>query len=328
MSDNPRVSIIIPVYNKEAFIERCLLSVIHQSYPNIECLIVDDCGQDDSIPRAHQITDSHKGNFVFRYVSHDVNRGLSVARNSGTKEAKGDYIFYLDADDEIPENSIELLVARVRKYPNVDIVQGNMKRIPEGNDFYELARFGLPESYNDNESIRARFYDVRKSFPQNACNKLIRREFILNNNLWFKEGLIHEDVHWMSQVIKYCDSMTFEYEYTYCRYVNPNSIMTSLDSETSAYYWGLLLEDVANNFDDIDFYRQFRRYLRNLNRLYPEYPRVTSLKAAHRVFVRKALQHKMLYIALVLMFSRVISFFPLGRRIGRHLSNRWIYRNG
>lgn len=321
-----KVSIIIPVYNKSDYIERCINSVINQTYQDIECLIVDDCGQDDSILKAHCITDSYNGNVSFIYVTHEKNRGVSAARNSGTEVATGDYIFYLDADDELPLDSIELLMAKVLAYPGIDIVQGNMKRIPAGDDCYELNRFGFPEIYTDNASIRARFYDVWKTFPINPVNKLIRNRFIIDNALFFLEGIIHEDEHWMSKVIKYCSSMVFEYDYTYYRYIIPNSIMTSTDNEKSGYNWGILLYDIACNFEEKDFLLQFRRYLKDWVKWYYKVPYISSLRKAQRQFMKEAIKHHMFYIAFVIFLGGFLSWFEFGKKVGRHLANLWIYR--
>ena len=325
-SENYKVTIIIPVYNKSNYIERCINSVINQTYRNIECLIIDDASIDDSIEKAHSITDKYDGQIVFCYITHEKNRGISVARNSGITNANGDFIFYLDADDELSFNCIELLIDKVLLYPNIDIVQGNTKRIPAGNNYYELRRFGFPEIYSNNESIRERFYDVWKDFPINVTNKLTRTEFIRKNCLYFLEGIIHEDEHWMSKAIKVCNSMVFEYEYTYFHYIVSNSIMTSTSIKKSAHSWGVLLCDIINHFEEKDFVRQFKRYLRDFARWYSLAPYVLSMKTAHRAFQKQAFSHGMYYITLILFISRLISFSEFGRKVGRHLTKLWIYR--
>lgn len=319
------VSIIIPVYNKEKYIERCLNSVINQTYDHIECIIVDDTSTDNSIEKAHKITDNYKGNLSFTYIIHKKNKGVSAARNSGTKAAKGDYLFYLDADDEIAPDCISKLVNEVYKKPLVDIVQGNTESIPSNNN-YELSRYGFPNYYDSNYAIRLRFYDVRKRFPINVWNKLIRTDFIINNNLFFYEGVIHEDELWTAKMVKYCESMTFIYDYTYYRYYVPNSIMTSTNHIKSGYNWGIILCDLADHFDEVYFFYEYKRYLRDLTLWFYRAHSVKTIKKAHRSFTRIAMVHRMYYIAFVLYLSRLISFFPYGRRFGKHLTNLWIYK--
>ena len=94
------VSIIIPVYNVEQYIESCLLSVINQNYKgDIECVIVNDCTPDQSMVVVHKILSDYDGNILFKIVDHKENRGLSASRNSGVRVATGDYLYFLDSDD-------------------------------------------------------------------------------------------------------------------------------------------------------------------------------------------------------------------------------------
>ena len=89
-----RLSIIIPVYNVEPYIEDCLRSVMRQTYQGaMECLIVDDCGTDDSMAIAERTIATYEGPIVFQVLHHERNRGLSAARNTGTLAAKGDYLY-------------------------------------------------------------------------------------------------------------------------------------------------------------------------------------------------------------------------------------------
>ena len=93
------VTIVIPVYQVSEYVERCVCSVMAQSYPYLECIIVDDATQDDSIVKCEQLIAAYKGPIRFRILHHGQNRGLSAARNTGTKVATGDYLYYLDSDD-------------------------------------------------------------------------------------------------------------------------------------------------------------------------------------------------------------------------------------
>ena len=108
-----RISIIVPIYNVEPYIERCLRSVMIQTYSNIECILVDDCTLDNSMKICDCLLGNYIGPIEFKVLHHDHNRGLSAARNTGTDAATGEYIFYLDSDDEITPDSISLMVAEV-----------------------------------------------------------------------------------------------------------------------------------------------------------------------------------------------------------------------
>lgn len=105
------VSIIIPVYNVEPYVERCIESVLCQRYRELEVIIVDDCTSDHSIELIRKcINCSDSKGLVFKFLKHDKNRGISAARNTGIRAATGDYIFLMDSDDRISENCISLLV--------------------------------------------------------------------------------------------------------------------------------------------------------------------------------------------------------------------------
>jgi len=109
----PSISIIIPVYNVEPYIAECVESVMRQTYTGpMECIIVDDCGTDKSIEIVKQLITEYKGPIDFRIQHHEHNRGLAVARNTDTDAATGDYIYYLDSDDWVEPNIVELLVTK------------------------------------------------------------------------------------------------------------------------------------------------------------------------------------------------------------------------
>ena len=120
-----KVSVLIPVYNVAPYIERCLQSVVDQTYTDIECILVDDCGSDNSIELAQNFINNYKGNIKFSILHHDKNKGQSAARNTALKYAKGEYVYFLDSDDAITSDCIEILMSLATKYPNAVFAQGN-----------------------------------------------------------------------------------------------------------------------------------------------------------------------------------------------------------
>ena len=121
------LSIIIPVYNVEAYIEECLASVVAQSdaKANIECIIVDDCSPDGSMDIVRRFVENYQGAVQFRTLRHEVNRGISAARNTGVEAATGDYVFFIDSDDYLMEHGLKTLVDGLLANPDADVVQGN-----------------------------------------------------------------------------------------------------------------------------------------------------------------------------------------------------------
>ncbi|MDR0682136.1 MAG: glycosyltransferase [Dysgonamonadaceae bacterium] len=248
-----KISIIIPVYNVAKYIIRCLDSVINQTYPNIECILVDDCGQDDSIALAEQRIKEYSGTIEFKILHHEHNRGLSVARNTGTMDATGEYIYYLDSDDEIIPHCIETLVALVEKYPGVEMVQGNTQTIPEPlpeSDWRNIAYRHYPEYVDDNLWVRAHF-EGRNDIPMNAWNKLIKRNFIFENKYFFKEGIIHEDELWMFYIVKRLKTVAFTIEYTYIHYIIDGSIIRSKDPYPSINSWYFILNEIFSSNNNL-----------------------------------------------------------------------------
>lgn len=179
------ISVIIPVYNVAPFVENCLKSVVNQNFENLEIIIVDDCGSDESMDIVRQFTSSHTGNFIF--LKHEKNRGLSAARNTGVEHAKGDYVFFLDSDDELIENAIPTFVAYLQKYGGVDFLIGNY--IVEGPFKYKPL-LSSPILLEKSEILKSY---LSGDWYVMACGKLINRDFFVRNSLWFEVGRLHED---------------------------------------------------------------------------------------------------------------------------------------
>lgn len=195
---------------------------------------------------AESLIRNYKGIIKFSLIKHEQNGGLSVARNTGIKDSNGEYIYFLDSDDEITENCISSLIALVEKYPGVDIVQGNVCQYPkEENDRYEL-KGKLPEFISGNKKIK-KIHSMH--LPVNAWNKLISNKFITNNNLFFKPGIIHEDFHWLFFMIKSVKSFAFTDEYCYIRYILPDSIMRNPNLLPSISSYLTIAEDMLSNLD-------------------------------------------------------------------------------
>jgi len=259
----PLISVIIPIYNVEKYIVRCLSSVIHQTFKgDIECIVVDDCGIDNSFSIAKQFISEYNGNVSFRMIRHEHNRGLSAARNTGTLEATGEYIYYLDSDDELPLNALELMAAQVTSHRNIQIVQGLTYSEPMAYE-YELNYFRENQYVNSNEWIRKNYYTLGKRIPVNAVNKLINKDFIFSNNLFFKEGIIHEDTHWMFYVVKYLSSLAFVFEPTYIRYYNDGTIMSTQSIEREAANMKVIVNDWLQHLDEDSYLPQLRMTLIN-----------------------------------------------------------------
>lgn len=182
------VSIIIPIYNVEPYILDCLSSVYVQSYNDLEIILVDDCSPDNSMHIAETMIEQLKNKYQLQVVTHEINKGLSAARNSGVKVATGDYIYFLDSDDELTPECIGILVDLVNSSDQVvDFAVSGIQTIGSSCIYPVLSASCL----NSATEILTDFF--QKKWPVMAWNKLIRKSLFLEEKLWFEEGLLHED---------------------------------------------------------------------------------------------------------------------------------------
>ena len=224
-SDMLKVSIIIPVYNVALYIEDCLNSVLSQTYPNIECVIVDDCGQDNSMCIVKSLLAARSSHIEIRMITHKVNKGLSEARNSGIREATGDYLYFLDSDDYIAEDAIERMVDMVEKCA-VDFVVGNVETI--GDDSRQRYYLRMKSGYLfGNEKISYSYSESQ--WYMMAWNKMVSRSFLLKNDIFFVPNIYHEDEIWSFKLALLADSMAVCDSVTYFYRIRKNgSIMSGL----------------------------------------------------------------------------------------------------
>ncbi len=201
-------SIIIPVYNSSKYIVKCLESLLAQKNTDYEIIIVDDGSTDNSIDLIKQI----KSNKI-RIFSKE-NGGLSSARNYGIKQAKNEYVWFVDSDDYIEHNSLEILASIINE-EKYDIIY-----FPYYKDYGTKKILMLDENNKDN-------YNDNILINTSACTKIFKREFYINNAFSFPEGKIYEDLATIpfilscTKSIKYVDSPLYNYVY------RENSIMNS-----------------------------------------------------------------------------------------------------
>lgn len=245
----PSVSIIIPVFNVEPYVKECLNSVIRQTYNgNMECIVVDECGTDQSMAVVKEVIADYKGTISFKIIHHDHNRGLSAARNTGLDAATGDYIYFLDSDDWISQDCIEKLVAKTLENPSVEIVQGNTKVFPETIPFFLSKRYDVLHA-DTNDKARACFYR-KNQLPVTAWNKLIKHSFIIQHHLRFKEGLIYEDGLWTFHLLKYIINIFFVSDITYYYRIRQSSLTRTIDHKVSMQNQIANFREMLDNLTD------------------------------------------------------------------------------
>ena len=226
-----RVSIIIPIFKVEKYIKRCLESVVSQDYSDIECILVNDCSPDDSFSIAKDFVDNYTGHISFSLVSHNINKGLSEARNTGINQSKGNYIYFLDSDDAIPYDAISTLVKTAVDYNLPEIVYGRTIGVQLDGSHSEVDSPNL-KSFIGNENIL--LGNLNNEWTRIACNKLIRKDLFFIHKTYFEPGLLNEDELWSFEVSTYINSLIFCDKVTYLYYVgDSNSITRSRPSAKS-----------------------------------------------------------------------------------------------
>lgn len=224
--DKKHVSIIVPVYKVEKYIERFLMSVMEQTYDHsaMECILVDDCTPDYSMNMAKDIVNRENTDITFVFLKNQANLGPSVARNTGMAEARGKYILFLDSDDFIMPNCIQLLMEQTILHPDVDVVLGNFFHDKSGGGLKVKTNM-IPFFMDDQHHILSLY--LRDILPMTDCNVLIRRSLIKDNHLQFAIGLLQEDILWTFHLYRCTTQMAFVPEVTYQYCDNEGSIMNS-----------------------------------------------------------------------------------------------------
>jgi len=182
---NPLITVIIPVYKVEQYLEKCLDSVINQDYPYLEIILVDDGSPDSS----GKICDEYAKNDKRIIVIHKLNGGLSDARNVAIDLALGEYITFVDSDDFIEEDYISTLLNLAQKH-DVDITVSPFLYFKQRNEIKKNNTITKENVYTREEALKTMFYQA--DFDTNATSKLFKKE--LFEDVIFPKNLFYEDL--------------------------------------------------------------------------------------------------------------------------------------
>ncbi len=183
-----RLSIIVITYNVEDYIEDCLQSIVEQSNEYCEVIVVDDGSTDGTI----SIIEKFRKYGIDFYSKQ--NGGPSSARNYGINKAKGDYLMFVDGDDYICPDSIRIINESINKYKS-DIIQFKMSQY-YGKKKKTIQSVDLPDLKNSTVCDALRELNKKGLVSVSPCDKIVRRNLIIDNNAFFEENLLSEDVHW------------------------------------------------------------------------------------------------------------------------------------
>lgn len=206
-----KISFVIPVYKVEAYLRQCVESLTHQTYRDIEIILVDD-GSPDGSP---QLCDTLASEDSRIKVIHKENGGLSDARNAGLLAATGEYVVFVDGDDFwLDNNALQQLVDVVK--PELDFIGYNCSYYYPDSETYSawVAYDEVLEKPTD-KNTAMRTLVKSGTFPMSACLKLMKRSFLIDNKLFFKKGQIAEDIPWFINVLDATKKCCFVNQYIY-----------------------------------------------------------------------------------------------------------------
>lgn len=281
---------------------------MNQTYNDIECIIVDDATPDDSIVKCEQMIVAYDGPIRFSILHHQQNRGLSAARNTGTEVATGEYLYYLDSDDEITLDCIETLMKPMIEDNSIELVQGNHRVRKDDQEiiYYKGASSVIISNTND---IYIHYFKNHHIITT-AWNKLMKRSFVESHQLYFKEGILHEDRHWMFYVQKHLKKAYICKDITYYYHIRPHSI-TRGKEKTVGNSYHIIYQDILNHLTRGHEKTELSGYLYGFCKPYCIYVNeVPALKDTYNLYRQQAKRFKCWYVYILLTLVGVV------RRLG------------
>lgn len=251
-----KVSIIIPIYNVEEYLEECLLSALKQTLKEIEIICVNDGTPDNSM----DIVNKYAKEDSRIVIVEKENGGLSSARNAGMAAAKGEYVYFLDSDDYILEDAMEVLYKQAHDNDLDDI-------------YFDAESFFESEDLKEEMSVYVDYYvrkadysqivtglemlkkmDENNEFRPSACLQMAKREFLLENKIQFYNGIIHEDNLFSLECMLEAKRVKHVPQQFYMRRVRAESIMTATKEFKSSFGYYMCLEGILDRLKDKNDY--------------------------------------------------------------------------
>lgn len=218
-----KLSIIIPSFNSAKFIERCLHSIDCQLFTEtggVECLIISDCSTDNSLEIIERYVNNYNGGVSYKIINNEINKGVAYSRNRGVDLATGEYILFVDADDELAKGWWDIFNHYINLYPEADLYIGSFMELGGPictTNEYPKEEWQLPDDIDEFIS----------KYSVTPWNKIIRRNFILKYNLYFKTGILSEDIHWSFRFITHIKKLITIPQVTYKYYTFQSGCATN-----------------------------------------------------------------------------------------------------
>lgn len=186
------ISVIVPVYNVEDYLAECLESILSQEFNSMEIICIEDGSSDDSLKILETFAQKYS---QIKIIKHDTNRGLSAARNDGLKISTGKYILFVDSDDILAENALNVLYKEAEQ-KNVEVVYFDIEEfcdsVPNHEEQCKTIWKGFDEIYTGREFFCRAMKN--NEYRCEACRQFIKRDLLVNRGIYFLEGILHEDI--------------------------------------------------------------------------------------------------------------------------------------
>ena len=253
------VTIGIPAFRVENYIRRTMESVLSQTYPNIEFLIIDDGSDDKTLEIVESIKDSHPRGGDMRILSHDSNLGVSETRNHIIDEAQGEYLYFVDSDDIIAPHTISLLMKQIKE-KGAELAFGSYERIEISG---KKSLFQYPQSvFEEQDSFAKYVYRKYAGFQASACNYLMSISLLRNNHLRFFKSDFWEDMVFTLDLATVAQRVVLLPDITYTYLCRENSLSNSwqnvIDKKQIIQYF-----DAVNTLKRCSEYQKMKPYYPN-----------------------------------------------------------------
>lgn len=239
----PKVSVIVPIYNVERFVKRCLDSLVNQTLQEIQIILVNDGSTDESGNIAKEYASKYTNKII--YLEKE-NGGLSDARNFGMRYTEGEYIAFLDSDDYVENTMYEEMYN---------------KALQENSDYVECDfLWEYPDKVKKDKRIP---YSNKKEMLTNvrvvAWNKLIKREILEKNNISFPKGLRYEDIEFTYKLIPYLNKVSYV-DKEFVHYVQRNNSIANVQNERTAEVF-TIFDNIIKYYQEKNFYEEYKEEL-------------------------------------------------------------------
>ncbi|MFR3920117.1 MAG: glycosyltransferase [Clostridia bacterium] len=239
----PKVSVVVPIYNVEKYIKKCMDSLVNQTLQEIQIIFVNDGSTDESGNIAKEYASKYPNKII--YLEKE-NGGLSDARNFGMRYAEGEYIAFLDSDDYVENTMYEEMYN---------------KALQENSDYVECDF--LWEYPDKTKKDKRNSYNNKKEMLTNvrvvAWNKLIKREILEKNNISFPKGLRYEDIEFTYKLIPYLNKVSYV-DKEFVHYVQRNNSIANVQNERTAEVF-TIFDNIIKYYQEKGFYEEYKEEL-------------------------------------------------------------------